>query len=449
MHRRARSAIAIAAAAGLLLFAQSTRKLRLLVYDPGHFHATLLQKEMLPDLDSKVSVYAPLGPELVDYLNRVSLFNNRLERPTRWELEIHTGPKTFDRMLQDRAGDVVVFSGHNRGKIDRILASLDAGLHVLADKPWITSAADLPKLERALEMADHKHLVAYDIMTERFEVTSQVTRELVSSRDIFGTLVSGDAANPAINARSIHHIRKTVAGVALQRPVWFFDTSDYGDALQDVGTHVVDLIHWTAFPGDASLDSLKDIVMGPAPVRHDSVVISPAQFREVTGVAKFPAELQSLVGSDGSLRYPCNAVAEWRVRGSQVRSEVLWKWEAAAGGDVYEVAFRGSKATVEVRQGVPEVFVPEVYVSGGNDPQLETSVQAAISRLQSRWPGIAARRVKPGEFRIAIPPQFRVGHEDHFGAVAGLFLGYVRKAGTLPAWERAQMLAKYRVTTAQ
>src|SRR5262249_39612942 len=144
-----------------------SKRLRLLVYDPGHFHATLLQKDMVADLDPRVGVYAPLGPELVEYLTRISLFNNRLATPTSWQLEVHTGPDAFERMLRDKAGDVVVFSGHNRGKIDRILASLEAGLHVLADKPWITAADEMPKLERALELAARKKLAAYDIMTER------------------------------------------------------------------------------------------------------------------------------------------------------------------------------------------------------------------------------------------------------------------------------------------
>ena len=84
--------------------AGQSSKLRLLVYDPGHFHVTLLQKDMLPDLDPRVSVYAPLGPELIEYLARVSLFNNRLQQPTRWELNVHTGPDPFQELTQGASG---------------------------------------------------------------------------------------------------------------------------------------------------------------------------------------------------------------------------------------------------------------------------------------------------------------------------------------------------------
>src|SRR5438270_5246499 len=118
---------------------------QLIVVDPGHFHATLLQKEMYPWLDRRVAVYAPLGPELLDYLARIAAFNTREENPTSWLLTVHTSDEPMAEMLRDRPGNIVVFTGKNRPKIDRILAALRAGLHVLADKPWIISSSDLPK----------------------------------------------------------------------------------------------------------------------------------------------------------------------------------------------------------------------------------------------------------------------------------------------------------------
>ena len=37
----------------------------LVVVDPGHFHATLVQQQMYPELSPVVRVYAPLGPDLM------------------------------------------------------------------------------------------------------------------------------------------------------------------------------------------------------------------------------------------------------------------------------------------------------------------------------------------------------------------------------------------------
>ena len=221
--------------------------------DPGHFHAGLIQKEMYPEVAARVDIFAPLGPDLIEHLKRVSSFNRRAERPTRWLTEVHASPDFFERMLRERPGNVVVLSGRNRSKIDRIVASVNAGLNVLADKPWILKSDDLPKLEAALDEADKKGLVAYDIMTERFEITSILQRALVNDPATFGEIIKGTEADPAVYMESVHHLMKTVAGAPNIRPTWFFDTAEQGEGLNDIGTHLVDLVHWTLVP-DQALD---------------------------------------------------------------------------------------------------------------------------------------------------------------------------------------------------
>jgi len=132
---------------------------RLMTLDPGHFHAALIQKEMYPGVAARVDIFAPLGPDLFEHLKRIAAFNARPERPTSWRTEVHASPDCSERMFRERPGNVVVLSGRNRGKIDRIVSSVQAGLHVLGDKPWILESADLPKLARALAEADKKGLV--------------------------------------------------------------------------------------------------------------------------------------------------------------------------------------------------------------------------------------------------------------------------------------------------
>src|SRR5579863_3288566 len=127
---------------------------RLITLDPGHFHAALIQKEMYPEVSKRVAVYAPLGSDLAEHLNRVARFNLRAQNPTAWELDIHTSDDFLARMLAHRPGDIVVLSGRNRGKINLIRASIDGGLHVLSDKPWIIQTADFAALEEALAAAE-------------------------------------------------------------------------------------------------------------------------------------------------------------------------------------------------------------------------------------------------------------------------------------------------------
>src|SRR2546430_13531798 len=45
---------------------------------------------------------------------------------------------------------------------------------------------------------------------------------------------------------------------------------------------------------------------------------------------------------------------------------------------------------------------------------------------------------------ITIPDKYRVGHEAHFAQVTSRFLEYVKDPKRLPAWEKPNMLAKYR-----
>ncbi|HZM90805.1 MAG TPA: oxidoreductase, partial [Blastocatellia bacterium] len=115
---------------------RANQTVKLITLDPGHFHAALVQKRMYPGMSRRVDVYAPLGFDLTEHLNRIARFNLRATDPTAWEVEVHTGPDFFERMLRERSGNAVVISGRNQGKIARVKACVDAGMNVLADKPW-------------------------------------------------------------------------------------------------------------------------------------------------------------------------------------------------------------------------------------------------------------------------------------------------------------------------
>ncbi len=419
--------------------------IRFITLDPGHFHASLVQKEMYPGVSPTVHVYAPLGPDLIDHLGRIARFNLRKDAPTKWELEVHTGSDFLEHMLRDRPGNVAVISGRNRGKVDRIQASLDAGLHALVDKPWILEPADLAKLERALVTADETGRVALDIMTERFEVTSDLQRELVNDPATFGSLLPGSPAEPAVYMESVHHLMKTVAGAPNIRPVWFFDTDQQGEGLNDIGTHLVDLVQWTLFP-EQPIDHRKDVRLLGA--RRWPTLIPRAEFRRVTR-EDFPPELVGRVKND-ILEYFCNTLVSYALRGAHVTLNVIWDWEAPAGaGDSHFAYYRGSRAKIEVRQGAAEKYRPEVYVvpaTAAEKAAVLAAVQRKIAAVQDRYPGTSVADLGH-ELRLTIPDRLRIGHEDHFAQVTQRFLRYVRDRSALPAWERPNMLAKYFVTT--
>ena len=78
-------------------------------------------------------------------------------------------------MRSERPGNVAIFSGRNRGKIERVSAAIAAGINVLADKPLIIRREDLPVLEAALKAADERQLILYDMMGGRHEIAATLT----------------------------------------------------------------------------------------------------------------------------------------------------------------------------------------------------------------------------------------------------------------------------------
>lgn len=417
-------------------------EIKLMTLDPGHFHAALVQKETLPGVSPTVHVYAPLGFDLYEHLKRIAGFNNRKDNPTHWDLEIHTGGDPLERMLREKPGNVVVIAGRNQGKIDRIKASVEGGINALVDKPWIISANEFPKLEATLNTAEAKKLIAYDIMTERSEITTILQRELVNDAGAFGTIQKGTESDPAIYMESVHHLYKVVSGAVNVRPAWFFDVKQQGEGVADVGVHLVDLAQWMTFP-DQSLDYHKDVKVLSA--KRWPTLMTKDEFKRVTGEADFPSYLAGNV-KDGKLEYFCNGSMTYALRGVNIKLDVIWNYEApAGGGDTHVAWFKGSKSRIEVRQAQQHTIhvIP-------NSPALKaevlTSLQQKVATLQAKYPGVAVAD-EGDKLRVTFPDKYRDGHEAHFGQVATRFFDYLRDPKRLPAWEKANMLAKYYTTT--
>lgn len=170
---------------------EKTYQVNLLTVDPGHFHAALVQKIMYDQVSPDVHVYAPEGPDYQQHLNRINSYNNRPVDPTKWNEIVYTGADFFEKMLSEKAGNVVVLSGNNRKKAEYITKSINAGLNVLADKPMIISPEDFQSLESAFVAAKEKGVLLYDIMTERFEITTILQKLLSQKPEVFGTLKPG------------------------------------------------------------------------------------------------------------------------------------------------------------------------------------------------------------------------------------------------------------------
>ena len=424
----------------------SNARYQLMTLDPGHFHAALVQKMQLDDVDPIVYVYAPDGSDVQDHLNRIKGFNTRAENPTSWVEEVYTGPDFFEKMIADKPGNIMVVSGNNAKKTEYIKKTVEAGINVLADKTMVNNSEKFDMLKEAFEVAEKNGILLYDIMTERYEITTMIQKELSQVPALFGELEKGTVDNPAVTKESVHHFFKYVSGNPIKRPAWFFDVSQQGEGVVDVNTHLVDLIQWECFP-EQIIDYTKDIEVLNA--KRWATELTPSMFNRVTHLDGYPEYLKKDLIKDSVLSVYSNGEINYTLKGIHAKASVIWNYEAPEGAkDTHYSIMRGTKANLTIRQGAEEDYKATLYVEKvgeTSDEDFASALKSAVEGLQANWPGIEID-FRTGEAVINIPHKYRVGHEAHFTQVTEKYLEYL-KAGKLPEWEVPNMIAKYYTTT--
>ena len=421
-------------------------KVKLMNVAPGHFHASLVQKTMYESVDPVVHVFAPDGPEVKAYLNRIDDYNSRSENPTSWEEKVYTGDDFLEKMLAEKPGNVMVVSGNNAKKTEYILEAVRAGIHVLADKPMVISPGEFSMLEEAFQTARENGVLLYDIMTERYEITTMLQKELSRIPEVFGELEVGTPAEPAITKESVHHFSKVVSGKPLIRPPWFFDTEQQGEGIVDVTTHLVDLVQWEAFPEEVLMKEDVEIL----DAKRWTTDLTPAMFRKVTGLESYPAYLEKDLDGE-MLKVYANGEINYKLKGIHAKVSVIWNFEAPEGtGDTHYSVMRGTKANLVIRQGAEEGYKPTLYIEPA-DPATAEKLGALLQSIVEKkvaldYPGLKVVALENNRWKLEIPDSYKVGHEAHFGQVTARFLKYLQ-TGTIPDWEIPNMIVKYHTTT--
>ncbi len=424
-------------------FTGAAGEVKLMTLDPGHFHAALVQKYMYDEVDPTVHVYAPAGPDLEGHLDRIARFNSREDNPTRWKEEVYRGDDFFEKMVAERPGNVMVVSGNNARKAEYITKAVQAGINVLADKPMIIAPDEFDELKAAFAEAEKQGVLLYDIMTERYEITTILQKTLSQMPGVFGELEKGSLDNPAVTKESVHHFFKYVSGAPLIRPAWFFDVTQQGEGVVDVNTHLVDLIQWECFP-EQVIDYTRDIEMLSA--RRWPTKLTAGQFEKVTGMGEFPDYLQQDV-KDGQLHVYSNGEINYKLKGIHAKASVIWNFQAPEGAkDTHYSIMRGTKSNLVIRQGAEQQYKPTLYVEPvAEQTDFKEQLDKAIAEVNKQYPGVGVSKTANG-WQVNIPDQYKLGHEAHFTQVTEKYLEYL-KQGKLPDWEVPNMLAKYYVTT--
>ncbi len=406
----------------------------LLFLEPGHFHAALTLRAANPRIDPAIHLYARPGPERDAFLALVRSFNARTDEPTGWDVRVHEAADPERALVEERRGDVVILAGRNRPKLGAIARLHAAGLHVLADKPWLTDSAALPDLERATAGRP----LAIDIMTFRHEVVAGLAQKIATDPELSGAL-DMQAGEPAIDIQSVHHLLKVVNGAPLRRPAWYYDIRIQGDGLVDIQSHMADQAQWILGDGPG-FSFERDYELEDA--RRWTTPVPRELFRASTGLDDFPQALAPQLEA-GVLHLACNGEIRYRLRGAPVRQRAEWgQREPEGGGDAHRTAVRGERATVVARRGPETGFRGELHVAPREPgPGFEARLSERLAAWEGEFPSLSHRPSPLGR-EIVIPAALHTPHEAHFAMVLDGFLDRL-DAGDWPALPAARIRARY------
>jgi predicted dehydrogenase len=135
----------------------------------------------------------------------------------------------FEQVLKDVKCDVIAVGDcyGRRGRL--LLAALEAGKHVISDKPLCTSRTELDRIEAA---ATKQGLVIGCMLDMRDLAPFLGLRAAIQGGEI-GTVraISFDGQHPLLYGR---------------RAGWYFEPGMHGGTLNDIAIHALDMIPWAA-----------------------------------------------------------------------------------------------------------------------------------------------------------------------------------------------------------
>ena len=160
--------------------------------------------------------------------------NPRIE-PAEEMVKIYGGKvyRSYEEMLQDPSVDAISVCSPNIHHASMTIAALEAGKHVLCEKPMATSIEEASIMIEAAQKAGKNLMVGHN---QRFTAAHVKAKEILCSGEIgrvltFKTIFSHKGPEFWSTDKSINS--------------WFFKKDEaFIGALGDLGTHKIDLLRW-------------------------------------------------------------------------------------------------------------------------------------------------------------------------------------------------------------
>src|SRR6516164_10953935 len=102
------------------------------------------------------------------------------------------------------------------------------------------------------------------------------------------------------------------------------------------------------------------------------------------------------------MRSTISATPASNTKAAASTSATRWSWEAEAGDDTHTACYRGSRAQLELRQGLAEGYRSQLYVVPAAD--IAAALGRRIEALQAAYPGVGLIELGR-EWRVDVPDQ--------------------------------------------
>ncbi len=188
-------------------------RLGLLGLEAGHVGEVTNHLERVPD----VEVVALADPDPA--LRAQFAANPRLAKAKAY-------PDYRDLLAREKL-DLVAINNSNGARAAAILASVDRGLDVLAERPLALTRPDLEKVKRAVAT---RKVALGALFPMRFGAPYQAMKRVVAAGDIGQVL--------QMSAQKSYQIKT--------RAPWFLKRESYGSSISWIGIHLIDLMRWTS-----------------------------------------------------------------------------------------------------------------------------------------------------------------------------------------------------------